>query len=184
MAWWSAWGYDPTTTTMNAPATNNVPPALPPQKQGMGTGAKIAIGCGVVVIALVLLCGIGSFASYKWVMDKVEGFEKDFAAKNMVAGEVGQQLIIDTAPTVPTYYKGQVVKLAFTQPVTVEIGVIAQIIMVEKGQFAENVYFRGQVVSLDSGTQFAKEVNVECQVVEDHGATIAGGVTGSYMAKQ
>jgi len=46
------------------------------------------------------------------------------------------------------------------------------------------VNFRGQIATLRSEATFAKDLNVICQVVEEDGANIAGGVTGSYQAKK
>jgi hypothetical protein len=168
---------------MNTPATD-IPPSAVPPKKGMGVGAMIATGCGVVVLIVILLCGIGGFAGYRWVTEKVATYEKEFVAKGMTAAPAAQALTITKPPTKPTYYKAQVVSFNLTEPVTVEIGVVAQVIEVVQGEFAENVYFRGQVVTLNPSAKFAKEVNVECQVVDDRGATIAGGLTGTYSAKK
>ena len=62
-------------------------------------------------------------------------------------------------------------------------GVIGQQIEIVNGEFAENVYCRGQMVVVNPSVKMAKELNVVCQLVDDRGATITGGITGSYSAK-
>jgi len=45
-------------------AQQTPPPNQPPQKQGMGTGGKVAIGCGVALLACVLVCAGGAWWLY------------------------------------------------------------------------------------------------------------------------
>jgi len=155
-----------------------------PPKQGMGTGAKIGIGCGIAVLVLILLCGVGGFVGWQVIEGKVKAWEGEFAAKGLTLSETAQAITVTVPPTKPTYYKGQIVTLNFSEPVTVEIGVIAQVTEVVQGQFKENVYFRGQVINANPSVKFEKELNVECQVVQDRGATMVGGLTGTYSARQ
>ena len=154
------------------------------QKKGLGTGAKIGIGCGSGCLVLIVIMVIAGFLGWQWLDKTVKVFEADFADKGMIAGSVGQVINVTKVPTVPTFYKGQVVTLNFTEPVTVEIGVIAQTVDIVQGQFQKNVYFRGQVVTVNPTVQIAGELNVECQLVQDRGAKIKGGITGKYSAKQ
>ena len=156
----------------------------PLPKTGMSTGAKVGIGCGSGCLVLILLGVIAGFAGWKWVEGKVKEFEAEFAEIGLAPGPSGQVLQVTEVPTEPTFYKAQVVTLNFSEPVTVEIGVIAQQLDIQKGSFAENVYFRGQIVTVQPGADLEKELNVICQMVQNLGGKVAGGITGRYQAKQ
>ena len=154
------------------------------EKKGMGTGAKVGIGCGVGCLGLIVIMVIAGFVGWGWVEKQVKVFEDEFAARGMTAAPFSQMLEIKEAPTEPTFYKGQIVTLNFTEPVTVEIGVIGQQIEIVQGEFQKNVYCRGQMVVVNPAVKIDGELNVKCQVVQDRGATIGGGITGQYSVKQ
>lgn len=150
----------------------------------MSTGAKVGVGCGSGCLILIIVCAIGGFVGWQWVQGKVEEFETEFAEMGFKAGPSGQALVVTEVPTEPTFYKAQMVTFNFTEPVTVEIGVIAQQLEIEQGNFAENVYFRGQIVSLQPGANLEKELNVYCQIIKELGGKVVGGITGTYQVKQ
>ncbi len=147
----------------------------------MSTGAKVGIGCGSGCLILIIICAIGGFVGWQWVEGKVKEFEAEFAEMGLSPGPSGQVLQVTEVPTEPTFYKAQLVTFNFTEPVTVEIGVIAQQLDIQQGNFTENVYFRGQMVSLQSGADLEKELNVYCQIVQNVGGKVAGGTTGTYQ---
>ncbi len=165
---------------------SQVPPlhAQPPQKKGLGTGAKIGIGCGAGCLTLVVVAIIVGVIGTNWVMGKIEQFETELVDAGMVLGEEGQMLTVTQVPTQPTYYKGQIVTLNFAEPVTVEVGVLAQQVEIVQGEFAETVYGRGQIIIVNPGVKLAKDLNVKCQIVQDLGATIEGSITGEYQVMQ
>ena len=55
-----------------------------PAKQGMGTGAKIAIGCGAVAVLSIVVVGIAAVFGGLFVAKKVKdaGFDSDLMARN------------------------------------------------------------------------------------------------------
>ncbi len=156
------------------------PPLTNPPKQGLGTGAKVAIGCGVATLVVIVACGIAGFAGWRWVEKQIAQFEQEFAELGLDPGGTGQMLTVTQAPTEPSYYKGQIVTLNFNEPVDVPIGVIAQQVEVS-GEFKQPVYFRAQVIVLKSNSRFHQDVDVMCQVIDDQGATIDGKITGTYQ---
>lgn len=147
----------------------------------MGTGAKVGIGCGIGCLGMILVVAVAGFIGWKWVDGKVNEFETDFAEKGLVDGGFSQMLDITTPPTQPTYYKGQMVKLNFTEPVTVDIGIIGQQIEIIQGQFNGNVYVRGQMVTVNPKVSIDGELNAICQMLDNRGATVKGGVKGQYQ---
>ena len=60
------------------------PIAAPPAKKGMSSGAKIAIGCGVVALIAVLVLVIGLFTGGAFLFKKAKeaGFDPELARKN------------------------------------------------------------------------------------------------------
>ncbi len=162
----------------------NFPSSLEPEKKGMGTGAKVGIGCGIGCLGLIVVAVIGGFLAVQWVQGKITEFEEEFAAKGFTEGQSGQIIELTEPPTEPSFYKAQLVTIDLSAPVTVEFGVLAQQIEILNGTFQENVYCRGQVVILGSGAIFEKDIDVTCQLVQDQGAEIRGELTGSYSAKQ
>jgi hypothetical protein len=60
------------------------PVAAPPAKKGMSSGAKIAIGCGVVALiaVLVLVIGLVTGGAFLFKKAKEAGFDPELARKN------------------------------------------------------------------------------------------------------
>ena len=55
--------------------------SLPPMdepKEGLSTGAKIAIGCAVVAVVIVATCGGLAYFGYSWAMGKVDEVAKKY----------------------------------------------------------------------------------------------------------
>ncbi|MDX1583589.1 MAG: hypothetical protein R3338_08320 [Thermoanaerobaculia bacterium] len=57
--------------------TNVPPPSAPPQKKGLSTGAKVAIGCGIAILIVAIVVGgalmFGAFKAKQYV----DSFEKE-----------------------------------------------------------------------------------------------------------
>ncbi len=150
-------------------------------KAPSSTGKKVAIGCGCGCLGLIVLGIIGSVASYLWVMGMVDDFKTEFADMGMKEAPFSQMLVVTEAPTEPTYYVGQVVRIEVDTDV--EIGIIAQTAELN-GVAREKVYFRGQVLSLNPEADLQKGLDVKCQMVQGLGGTVTGGITGTAQLIQ
>lgn len=159
--------------------TDPASPPVPPAKPGKSTGTKVAIGCGIGCLGLIVLAIIAGILGWSWMMKYVEKFEAEFQEKGMKLQTKAQMVSVDTPPAAPAYYVGQVVK--FHADSDVEVGILAQVAEIH-GTMNEPVYFRGQVIQIKSGAHLKKGLDVKCQVIENQGGKIDGPISGSYQS--
>ncbi|MCB1232734.1 MAG: hypothetical protein KDN19_20990 [Verrucomicrobiae bacterium] len=129
----------------------------------------------------MLIAGLVIGGGAWWVKGKLNEFTQEFVDKGMVRGSTGQVITIDKAPTEPTFYVGQVVRVRVDTDV--EIGIVAQTAELY-GTASEKVYFRGQVIQIKEGGHLEKGLDVKCQVVQNVGGKVEGGVTGDAQVIQ
>lgn len=79
---------DPQTPPPTPPSPPS--PAAPPPKRGMSTGAKVAIGCGVVALLVLVVVVIGMMTCWSKVNDLGEGLEAQQEASERV-GELERE---------------------------------------------------------------------------------------------
>lgn len=117
----------------------------PPQKKGCGLLGGCAIGCAVLCILGVLLCGGAAFFSYQWLMNRVEevaGPYEEAGYKRLT----GQLHDIGTPVAERTVFVGQVVYLRDGSETNVAI--VAQMAEIS-GTINGNLAFYGQLLTLN-----------------------------------
>ena len=144
-------------------------------------GKTVAKGCGCGCLALIIAAGITIGGGTYWVKSKIDEFTQEFVDRGMKPGQSGQVITITEPPTEPTYYIGQVVRL--NTDTDVEIGILAQTAELN-GVASEKVYFRGQVVQIKQDGHLKKGLDVKCQVVQNVGGNVEGGLTGPAQVVQ
>lgn len=144
-------------------------------------GKTVAKGCGCGCLALIIAAGIMIGGGTYWVKSKIDEYTQEFVDRGMKPGQSGQVITITEAPTEPTYYIGQVVRI--NTDTDVEIGILAQTAELN-GVASEKIYFRGQVVQVKQDGHLKKGLDVICQVVQSVGGKVDGGVTGPAQVVQ
>ena len=147
------------------------------KKKKMGTGAKVAIGCGSGCLGLVVLVAllIGGGAFYvKKIISKYETELKGYGFETVTTGQV---LDITEPITQPVLLKGQVVRIK--ADCSCDIAVLAQACEVY-GKVDGKLYFRGQVLTVQPGGEILGGVDAQAQVLQNKGK-IEGGITGKYQ---
>ncbi len=158
------------------------PPPTPASKKSLGTGSKIAIGCGIGCMGIVVLFIVSAFALSIWYYGKLEKGKTQLEEAGLTLMESSKEprLVITEAPTTPTYYTAEEsIKFQFSEPVTVPIGGVAPLILFE-GIYQDKVYARSMGISLARDSLFEKGLDVETWVIEDEGAKLNGEITGNY----
>ncbi len=139
----------------------------------MSTGAKVALGCGCGCLVLVgLLVGggaVGYHYAMAWVDEQVQPFEQRGFER-----VTGQQLLITSAPSKPTVYVGQIIKI--TCDCDVEIAIVGQMAEIH-GKMSKKVYFRGQMLVIQPQAKLLQGLDYKAQVVQKFGK-IKGEITG------
>ena len=164
---------------------SSTPPPLEtapaPVTESSSTGKKVAIGCGCGCLGLIIVSIIGAVIGYNWLMGMVDGFKEEFIAMGMKEEPMSQMLVVTEAPSEPTFYVGQVVKIQVDTDV--EIGIIAQTAELN-GVASEKVFFRGQIIQIMPDAHLEKGLDVKCQMVQGMGGKVEGGITGSAQVIQ
>lgn len=171
-------------TPLSSIMSTVAPPPAPASKKSLGTGSKVAIGCGIGCMGMVVLFIVGAFALSIWLYGKLDKgkAQMEEAGLTLAEGPKEQRLVVTEVPTTPTYYVAdESIKFLFTEPVTVPIGGAAPLILFE-GTYQDKVYARSMGISLARDSLFEKGLDVETWVIEDEGAKLNGEITGSYKS--
>ncbi len=149
-----------------------------PAKKGMSTGGKWGLGCGIGCLVIVFGMMVAGFLGYRWVMTQYEGWLAEFEEKGFKKVS-SQMLTITEAPSEPTVYVAQTVKI--DADVDVEIALICQMAELS-GTYSKKVYFRGQMLTVKPNGHLEGDLDVTCQLIQNFGE-IDGEVTGKYQSK-
>lgn len=147
------------------------------QKQGMSTGAKWGIGCSAGCLTLIGLLAVGSFASYRFLMSKVDTWVQELTALGFPEVVRGQVLEAREPIAKPTLYVGQSVKIL--SDCTTNLAIIAQVAEIH-GRIDGKLYFRGQLLTIQPNAEIRNGLDVKAQVVQNRGK-VAGDITGTYQ---
>ncbi len=149
----------------------------PDQKKKLGTGAKWAIGCGsgcLTLIVIVIALIIAGTVFVKKTITQYETELKGFGFETVVSG----QAVDVTEPiTTPQLFKGQMVRI-LTDAET-DVAVLAQMCEIH-GTIQGNLYFRGQILTLQPGSKVLGEIDIQAQVLQNLGE-VSGDITGKYQ---
>ena len=147
------------------------------EKKGLGTGAKVAIGCGsgclILIVLVLIVVGAGAF----YVKKLMTQYETELKGYGFEKVQSGQMIDITEPITEPTLLKAQIVTLDADCPV--DLAVMAQVCEVN-GRIDGKLYFRGQVLMLNAGSEVTGGVDAKAQVVQNAG-TVSGGISGEFQ---
>ncbi len=149
-----------------------------PQKKKLSTGTKWAIGCGsgcltLIVIAIVL--GITGTVVVKKIITKYETELKGLGFETVISG---QSVDVTDPVTEPKLFKGQMVRILADS--STDVAVLAQVCEVH-GTIHGKLYFRGQVLTIRPGASITDGVDLQAQILQNHG-NISGEITGKYQS--
>ncbi|MDF7823534.1 hypothetical protein P4B35_05875 [Pontiellaceae bacterium B12227] len=147
------------------------------EKKKLGTGAKVAIGCGsgcLVVIILAVLAIAGGAIYVKKMITKYETELKGYGFEQVTEG---QMLNVTEPITQPVLLKAQ--SLQLRADCSTDLAVLAQICEVY-GKVDGKLYFRGQMLTVHPGAEITGGVDAQAQIIQNNG-TISGGMTGKYQ---
>ncbi len=147
------------------------------EKKKMGTGAKVAIGCGSGCLVVVLLGGVLIGVGAVYLKKMIAGYEAELKGYGFESVTSGQVLDITEPVTEPTLFKGQVIRILTDS--STNIAILAQVCEIH-GQVDGKLYFRGQVLTVEPRAKILGGIDAQAQVIQNNG-TIKGGITGKYQ---
>lgn len=150
------------------------------KKKKMGTGAKVAIGCGsgclVVVLLIVAVVVAGAF----YVKNMISNYEADLKSHGFETVVQEQMLNVVDPVTEPILFKGQVVRIM--TDCSTNIAVLAQACEIH-GTIEGKLYFRGQMLTIHPGAELLGGADVQAQLLLNNGK-IEGEMTGKYQLSE
>lgn len=149
-------------------------------RTGMSTGAKIAIGCSVTLVAAIVLCvGAGYFA-YRHFKAEAEAFLDPYIQQGYVRSE-GQAIELREPVTTPTAFFAQ--SVAIHNGATADLAIAAQVATID-GTVEGNIAFYGQMLHIRRGAIVTGNIDIAFgQVIEVDG-TVEGSITGQFQTIQ
>jgi hypothetical protein len=152
------------------------PPPIKYEKRGMSTGAKVAVGCGgLILICVAAVCGGLGYLGL-WGMGKVEAYAEEFETKGYKR-QSGQVVVVEGPVNEPTVYTAQVVQIP--GEVNADIAILAQVSEIT-GEVNGDIDFTGQVLHIKPGAVVKGDIRIgAAQVVKVEG-TVEGEITGDY----
>ena len=157
------------------------------QPQGMSSGAKTAIGCGLAAfLCMALICGGIIWVGYlavekaevvvKQVIDEMQKQVESFAAPFEAQGfqrVTGQVMEITSDIQKPTVYTVQVFKLEANSEA--DLAVMAQVAEID-GTINGDLHFFGQVLKIHPDAVITGDLHIQvAQAVENEG-TVEGNI--------
>lgn len=151
-----------------------------PSPRGLSPGAKVALGCGALLLTCMLACCGGAAYLGWWGWSKVDAFAQEFVAKGY-RRQSGQVLVVPGPVDEPTVYTGQVVRIE--GEVNADIAIMSQMAEIS-GEVDGDIDFYGQVLHVQPGAVVKGDIRVKgAQVVTIEGV-VDGEITGDYGVLQ
>ncbi len=147
------------------------------KKKKMGTGAKVAIGCGSGCLVVVLLAAVAIAVSAFYVKKIVSKYETELKGHGFETVVQNQMLNITEPVIEPILFKGQSVRIM--SDCSTNMAVLAQVCEIH-GTIEGKLYFRGQMLTVHPGAEILGGVDAQAQLVQNNGK-IEGGITGKYQ---
>lgn len=147
------------------------------EKKKMGTGAKVAIGCGSGCLGMILLVAIAIGVAAFYVKGLIDEYETELQSYGFETVQSAQVIQVTEPITEPVLLKGQTVIIQ--ADCTTDVAVLAQLCEVH-GKIEGNLYFRGQIITLKSGSEITGNADVKAQVLVNSGE-VTGEITGEFQ---
>ncbi len=150
------------------------------EKKKMGTGAKVAIGCGSGCLVVVLLIVVVIVAGAFYVKNIITKYEVDLKSHGFET--VVQEQMLDVVDPVSELilFKGQIVRIMAN--CSTNMAVLAQACEIH-GTIEGKLYFRGQMLTIHPGAELLGGADVQAQVLLNNGK-IEGEMTGKYQLSE
>lgn len=150
------------------------------EKKKMGTGAKVAIGCGSGCLVIVLIAIIGMIVGAVMVKKMVVKYEEELKGYGFEKVTSGQMIDVSDQVDEPILYKGQMVRIM--GDCSTNVAILAQGCEIF-GKIDGKLYFRGQMLTVHPGAEILGGVDAQTQILVNNG-TIEGGIEGKYQLVQ
>ena len=147
------------------------------EKKKMGTGAKVAIGCGSGCLVFILLLVAAILAGVFYVKNIITKYEDDLKSHGFETVVQEQMLEVVDPVSEPILFKGQMVRIM--ADCSTNMAVLAQACEVH-GTVLGTFYFRGQVLTVHPGAELLGGADIQAQVLQNNGK-IEGEITGKYQ---
>jgi hypothetical protein len=149
----------------------------PALKKKMSTGAKWGAGCGIGCLTLLVLVAAAAFLGYRFAkgkLDQVKAEMRQLGFERIVTRQVAE---VRDPGAVPTLYIGQVVQIL--GDCHTNLAIVAQVGEIH-GRVSGNVFFRGQMLTVQPKAEILGSLDASAQVVQKYGA-VRGEVTGRHL---
>jgi hypothetical protein len=148
------------------------------EKKGMGTGAKVALGCGIGCLVLVVVFAVAAFVAFRMGMSYLDKAAEEFRAKGFENVVRVQNIEVTEPIHEPVLYMGQVVKIM--ADCTTDLAVMAQVCEIH-GTVEGKLHFVGQVLTIQPGAVLKGGLDTKAQLIQNYGQ-IEGEITGAYQS--
>jgi hypothetical protein len=147
------------------------------EKKGMSTGAKWGVGCGIGCLTIVIILAIAGFIGYKFAKGKLDEMQVELKQHGFETVIQGQNMELRDDITEPAIYMGQIVKIM--GDCHTDLAIMAQLAEIH-GTVSGDVYFRGQVLTIQPNAIITGNLDLKAQAVQKYG-TVQGEITGIYQ---
>jgi hypothetical protein len=146
------------------------------RKAGLSGGAKIAIGCGVVALVVILVCG--GILLYLWQAYRLDydTFARDFEARGYVRVHSNVLEVTQTVST-PTVFTGNVVSIRANSDA--DIAIMANVAEIQS-TINGDVDFEGNVLTVHPQAVITGDLRVTGAQVTEIQGTVHGQTVGIY----
>lgn len=142
-------------------------------RSGMSTGAKVAIGCGVITLIVIALICAGGFFGIRFLQSKIEEFQNDWEAKGYTV-EAVQTAVLTSEVQGPHAYFGQ--SISIQNGADDNLAFLCQFVDITGVVQGSIEQFMGQSLTLKTGCLIEGDVHINAaqDVIVQNGATING----------
>ena len=147
-----------------------------PERKGCCLGSLV-LGCGIVCVVGLLLCGGSGFFGYRWLVRQAEDFVAPFEEQGYT--RVSNSVIEVTAPVKePHVYLGWVIQIR--EPVDADVA-LASLVTEIDSDVNGDIDFFGQILTIKPGAVVRGDIRVKgAQLIQIEGQH-EGEVTGNYQ---
>ena len=142
------------------------------------SGTKWVVGCGCGCLTLLIVIGIVTFFAVKFFMNKIDDMALEFQEQGFETVVKGQTIKVTDDIQEQTLYMGQMIDIyghCYTN-----MAIIAQ--MAELNGIVDgNVYFRGQMLTIQPNAIIHGDLDITAQTLQCDGV-VDGEIKGKYQA--
>jgi len=141
------------------------------------SGTKWVVGCGCGCLTLIIVIGIVTFFAVKFFMNKIDDMAMEFQQQGFETVVKGQTIKVVDDIQEPTLYMAQMIDIY--GHCHTNLAIMAQ--MAELNGIVDgDVYFRGQMLTIQPNATINGDLNIIAQTLQCDGV-VKGEVTGKYQ---